>query len=147
MGAEMRNASQKDFKSLPDQICVFCVHQVINGLLERPDWEEAIRTPLGILPGGSGNALAASIHHYSGWVTCRILNKTIHQASALRILMQLQYCSLTLRESDVSLRTQWQKKQKSLPVIKTRAFSGLVLVDSLHNLIKRIWWSGNLTIK
>ncbi|KAK5865887.1 hypothetical protein PBY51_020122 [Eleginops maclovinus] len=40
--------------------------EVINGLLERPDWEEAIRTPLGILPGGSGNALAASINHYSG---------------------------------------------------------------------------------
>ncbi|XP_054460883.1 sphingosine kinase 2-like [Anoplopoma fimbria] len=40
--------------------------EVINGLLERPDWEEAIRIPLGILPGGSGNALAASVHHYSG---------------------------------------------------------------------------------
>ncbi|XP_029291181.1 LOW QUALITY PROTEIN: sphingosine kinase 1-like [Cottoperca gobio] len=40
--------------------------EVINGLLERPDWEEAVRTPLGILPSGSGNALAASIHHYSG---------------------------------------------------------------------------------
>ncbi|KAM9857386.1 sphingosine kinase 1-like [Aulostomus maculatus] len=40
--------------------------EVINGLLERSDWEEAIRIPLGILPGGSGNALAASIHHYSG---------------------------------------------------------------------------------
>ncbi|XP_030276492.1 sphingosine kinase 2-like isoform X2 [Sparus aurata] len=40
--------------------------EVINGLLDRPDWEEAIRTPLGILPGGSGNALAASVHHYSG---------------------------------------------------------------------------------
>ncbi|XP_074486672.1 sphingosine kinase 1-like [Sebastes fasciatus] len=40
--------------------------EVINGLLERPDWEDAIRTPLGILPGGSGNALAASVHHYSG---------------------------------------------------------------------------------
>lgn len=42
------------------------LHEVINGLLERPDWEEAIRTPLGILPGGSGNALAASVHYYSG---------------------------------------------------------------------------------
>ncbi|XP_077380519.1 sphingosine kinase 1-like [Festucalex cinctus] len=40
--------------------------EVINGLLDRSDWEEAIRTPLGILPGGSGNALAASIHHYAG---------------------------------------------------------------------------------
>lgn len=44
----------------------FSVFQVINGLLERPDWEEAIRTPLGILPGGSANALAASVHYYSG---------------------------------------------------------------------------------
>ncbi|XP_034149901.1 sphingosine kinase 1 isoform X2 [Esox lucius] len=40
--------------------------EVVNGLMEREDWEEAILTPLGILPGGSGNALAASIHHYSG---------------------------------------------------------------------------------
>ncbi|XP_069553270.1 sphingosine kinase 1-like [Brachyistius frenatus] len=42
------------------------LYEVINGLLERSDWEEAILTPLGILPGGSGNALAASVHHYSG---------------------------------------------------------------------------------
>ncbi|KAI4896378.1 hypothetical protein NFI96_003050 [Prochilodus magdalenae] len=39
--------------------------EVINGLMEREDWEEAIRIPLGILPGGSGNALAASVHHYT----------------------------------------------------------------------------------
>uniref|UniRef100_A0A3P9NMJ9 Sphingosine kinase 2 n=1 Tax=Poecilia reticulata TaxID=8081 RepID=A0A3P9NMJ9_POERE len=35
------------------------MHEVINGLMERPDWEKAIKTPLGILPCGSGNALAA----------------------------------------------------------------------------------------
>ncbi|XP_063080334.1 sphingosine kinase 1-like isoform X2 [Engraulis encrasicolus] len=40
--------------------------EVVNGLMEREDWEEAIQTPLGILPGGSGNALAASVSHYSG---------------------------------------------------------------------------------
>ncbi|KAJ8264122.1 hypothetical protein GJAV_G00145420 [Gymnothorax javanicus] len=40
--------------------------EVVNGLMEREDWETAIQIPLGILPGGSGNALAASIHHYSG---------------------------------------------------------------------------------
>ncbi|TSX99861.1 Sphingosine kinase 1 [Bagarius yarrelli] len=39
--------------------------EVINGLMEREDWDEAIRIPLGILPGGSGNALAASVHHYT----------------------------------------------------------------------------------
>lgn len=34
--------------------------------MERPDWEEALQTPLCILPGGSGNALAASINYYAG---------------------------------------------------------------------------------
>ncbi|XP_072568279.1 sphingosine kinase 1 isoform X1 [Paramormyrops kingsleyae] len=40
--------------------------EVVNGLMEREDWEQAIQIPLGVLPGGSGNALAASILHYSG---------------------------------------------------------------------------------
>lgn len=40
--------------------------QVVNGLMERPDWEETMKKPLCILPGGSGNALAASINHYAG---------------------------------------------------------------------------------
>ena len=35
--------------------------QVINGLMARPDWETAIKTPLGLLPTGSGNALVSSI--------------------------------------------------------------------------------------
>ncbi|XP_053565214.1 sphingosine kinase 1-like [Bombina bombina] len=40
--------------------------EVINGIMERPDWASAIKKPLAILPGGSGNALAASISHYAG---------------------------------------------------------------------------------
>lgn len=40
--------------------------QVVNGLMERLDWEETMKKPLCILPGGSGNALAASINHYAG---------------------------------------------------------------------------------
>ena len=40
--------------------------QVVNGLMERPDWGDAVKKPLCILPGGSGNALAASINHYAG---------------------------------------------------------------------------------
>uniref|UniRef100_A0A8C8SVF2 sphingosine kinase n=1 Tax=Pelusios castaneus TaxID=367368 RepID=A0A8C8SVF2_9SAUR len=42
------------------------LHEVVNGLMERPDWEAAIKKPLCTLPGGSGNALAASINHYAG---------------------------------------------------------------------------------
>ncbi|CAI5766098.1 sphingosine kinase 1 [Podarcis lilfordi] len=41
------------------------LYEVINGLMERPDWESAIQKPLAILPGGSGNALAASLNHYT----------------------------------------------------------------------------------
>ncbi|XP_015267548.1 PREDICTED: sphingosine kinase 2 [Gekko japonicus] len=41
--------------------------EVINGLLERPDWEEAIKMPVGILPCGSGNALAGAINDCAGF--------------------------------------------------------------------------------
>ncbi|KAG5271154.1 hypothetical protein AALO_G00176500 [Alosa alosa] len=46
------------------------LHEVINGLMERPDWEMAIKTPVGILPCGSGNALAGSVNHYAGYDMC-----------------------------------------------------------------------------
>lgn len=42
------------------------LQQVVNGLMERPDWETAIQKPLCSLPAGSGNALAASVNHYAG---------------------------------------------------------------------------------
>eukprot|EP01017_Pseudomicrothorax_dubius_P028885 TRINITY_DN3466_c0_g1_i4.p1 TRINITY_DN3466_c0_g1~~TRINITY_DN3466_c0_g1_i4.p1 ORF type:complete len:498 (+),score=93.38 TRINITY_DN3466_c0_g1_i4:35-1528(+) len=40
-------------------------HEVINALLSRPDAEEAKQVPLGLLPGGSGNALLESVCHIS----------------------------------------------------------------------------------
>lgn len=43
------------------------MHEVVNGLMSRPDWETAIRKPLCSLPGGSGNALAASLNYYAGY--------------------------------------------------------------------------------
>ncbi|XP_045842463.1 sphingosine kinase 1 isoform X2 [Meles meles] len=43
------------------------MHEVVNGLMERPDWETAVRKPLCSLPAGSGNALAASLNHYAGY--------------------------------------------------------------------------------
>ncbi|XP_044214090.1 sphingosine kinase 2 [Thunnus albacares] len=46
------------------------LHEVINGLMERPDWEQAIKVPVGILPCGSGNALAGSINHHAGYDMC-----------------------------------------------------------------------------
>lgn len=37
------------------------VYEVINGLLSRPDWQEALKVPIGHLPCGSGNAFIANI--------------------------------------------------------------------------------------
>ncbi|XP_048674151.2 sphingosine kinase 1 [Caretta caretta] len=42
------------------------LYEVVNGLMEREDWQAAIKKPLCTLPGGSGNALSASINHYAG---------------------------------------------------------------------------------
>ncbi|XP_078063799.1 sphingosine kinase 2-like [Mustelus asterias] len=42
------------------------LYEVINGLMERPDWEKAIEMPVGILPAGSGNAVAAAVNHNAG---------------------------------------------------------------------------------
>ena len=44
--------------------CASC--QIVNGIMEREDWETAIKTPVGMLPLGSGNALCASSLHESG---------------------------------------------------------------------------------
>ena len=43
----------------------FNLFQVVNGLMEREDWEVAIKVPIGMLPTGSGNALVASTLHES----------------------------------------------------------------------------------
>ncbi|XP_014405974.1 PREDICTED: sphingosine kinase 2 isoform X4 [Myotis brandtii] len=43
------------------------LYEVLNGLLDRPDWEEAMKTPVGILPCGSGNALAGAVNQHGGF--------------------------------------------------------------------------------
>jgi sphingosine kinase len=39
--------------------------KVINGLLSRHDWQEALKMPIGHLPCGSGNAFITSIIRHS----------------------------------------------------------------------------------
>lgn len=40
------------------------LYEVINGLMERPDWETLFQElKLGIIPSGSGNGLAKSISY------------------------------------------------------------------------------------
>lgn len=44
------------------------LHEVINGLLSRPDWDRARKKSIGIVPAGSGNAIAASLGIVSQFV-------------------------------------------------------------------------------
>ena len=41
------------------------VFEVVNGLMKRDDWETAIKIPIGTIPAGSGNALAATLNSIS----------------------------------------------------------------------------------
>ncbi|XP_048185855.1 sphingosine kinase 2 [Perognathus longimembris pacificus] len=43
------------------------LYEVLNGLLDRPDWKEAMKMPVGILPCGSGNALAGALNQFGGF--------------------------------------------------------------------------------
>ncbi|XP_054720367.1 sphingosine kinase 1-like [Uloborus diversus] len=40
--------------------------EVYNGLMARSDWQEAVKIPVGVIPGGSGNGLARAISHTTG---------------------------------------------------------------------------------
>ncbi|ESO02544.1 hypothetical protein HELRODRAFT_106711 [Helobdella robusta] len=43
------------------------VFEVINGLMEREDKFVAIKVPIGVIPGGSGNALICSVLYQAGY--------------------------------------------------------------------------------
>lgn len=42
------------------------IHEVINGLTSRADWEEAILTPIGTIPAGTSNGLSKTLSETSG---------------------------------------------------------------------------------
>lgn len=55
------------------------LYEVYNGLMERPDWELAVKIPIGMIPGGSGNGLARTISHAANepYVSDPILASTL----------------------------------------------------------------------
>ncbi|KAH6790542.1 sphingosine kinase 1 [Perilla frutescens var. frutescens] len=50
--------------------------EVLNGLLIREDWENAIRIPLGAVPAGTGNGMAKSLLDSNG-EPCAVFNATL----------------------------------------------------------------------
>ncbi|MCD7473450.1 Sphingosine kinase 1 [Datura stramonium] len=50
--------------------------EVVNGLLEREDWDSAIKMPLGVVPAGTGNGMAKSLLDAVG-LSCTASNATL----------------------------------------------------------------------
>ncbi|GJN11365.1 hypothetical protein PR202_ga29551 [Eleusine coracana subsp. coracana] len=66
-GQEMSHSL--DLRKYDGIICVSgdgVLVEVVNGLLQREDWETAIKVPLGIIPAGTGNGMAQSLLHAAG---------------------------------------------------------------------------------
>lgn len=42
------------------------VYEVINGLMNRPDWKTAIQTPIGVIPAGTSNGLCKTLLQEAG---------------------------------------------------------------------------------
>ncbi|ONM24348.1 Sphingosine kinase 1 [Zea mays] len=66
-------AHSLDLRKYDGIICVSgdgVMVEVVNGLLQREDWETAIKVPLGIIPAGTGNGMARSLLHAAGEPFC-----------------------------------------------------------------------------
>ncbi|KAK9681792.1 hypothetical protein RND81_10G028200 [Saponaria officinalis] len=72
-------ASELDLTKYDGIVCVSgdgVVVEVINGLLQRDDWETAIKIPLGVIPAGTGNGVAKSLLDLVG-EPCSAFNATL----------------------------------------------------------------------
>lgn len=59
-------ASSLDLAKYDGIVCVSgdgVLVEVVNGILQRTDWEEAIKMPIGVVPAGTGNGMAKSLLH------------------------------------------------------------------------------------
>ncbi|UJR26738.1 hypothetical protein I4U23_008053 [Adineta vaga] len=59
------------------------IYEVINGLMSRSDWQEALQLPIGHLPCGSGNAFITNIIRYSKQPIMNSTKKFVVQAAIL----------------------------------------------------------------
>ncbi|RUS71828.1 hypothetical protein EGW08_020413 [Elysia chlorotica] len=57
------------------------IFETINGIMQRDDWASSLKTPIGCLPGGSGNALCCSINYAAGEPVD--VNMVLHSAFVL----------------------------------------------------------------
>ncbi|CAO2194899.1 unnamed protein product [Urochloa humidicola] len=66
-------ASSLDLANFDGIVCVSgdgVLVEVVNGILQRTDWEEAIKMPIGVVPAGTGNGMAKSLLHAASETCC-----------------------------------------------------------------------------
>ncbi|CAL4961046.1 unnamed protein product [Urochloa decumbens] len=69
-------ASSLDLAKYDGIVCVSgdgVLVEVVNGILQRTDWKEAIKMPIGVVPAGTGNGMAKSLLHAAS-ETCSVSN-------------------------------------------------------------------------
>uniref|UniRef100_A0A453FPD1 sphingosine kinase n=1 Tax=Aegilops tauschii subsp. strangulata TaxID=200361 RepID=A0A453FPD1_AEGTS len=67
-------ASSLDLARYDGIVCVSgdgVLVELVNGILQRSDWEEAIKMPIGVVPAGTGNGMAKSLLHAAS-ETCSV---------------------------------------------------------------------------
>ena len=67
------------------------VYEVINGLMERPDWEKAIKTPIAQIPGGSANALACNAAYLAKECYLNISLESFASQTAFNLTKSIPY--------------------------------------------------------
>ncbi|XP_066271124.1 sphingosine kinase 2-like [Branchiostoma lanceolatum] len=129
------------------------LYEVVNGLMSRPDWEQAIKIPLGILPAGSGNGVCCSINYALGepFEEDRMFHSTF---VLLKATMKGQTRPLDLMSVDTAsqrryafLSFQWGfSADVDIESERYRYLGGSrFLFGSLHNLMKFRVYRGKLS--
>ncbi|KAF9081484.1 Sphingosine kinase 1 [Mortierella sp. AD031] len=119
------------------------LHEVINGLLSRPDWDRARRISIGIIPAGSGNAIAATIGTQSQFVATLAMIRgetskfdifSLSQLNRPRIYSMLLFSWGMMADSDIeSDKYRWMGPLRFevagfIRMIRLRRYPGKVYV-------------------
>lgn len=73
------------------------IHEILNGLFERVDWRESLaRLPIGVIPGGSGNAFSRTLIHEQVGQIYRLVNPLMGSNLSMfigQMLTFVRYCA------------------------------------------------------
>lgn len=136
IGDAQQQAKQLDLSCIDGLVVVGgdgTIHEVVNGLMSREDWQIAIATPIGIIPAGTGNGLCKSLLELAG--------EPYDLLSAAFMIAKGQYSSI-----DLGLVEQNDRRYYSLLSVAWALPSDVDIqseklryLGSLRNIIYALW--------